>query len=65
MKRLLATSTDAIKQNGKTYAHTVVSRPDGSHVKGTRSLNASEGKALKRNLKNLQEDIDNGAWEGK
>jgi len=65
VKKLLASTEHQYRSNGKDYCKTVVTRSDGTQVKGTRSLNAWTGRTLDRKVKNLQEDIDRGAWEGK
>jgi hypothetical protein len=63
MKKLYAGTEFQYKSNGKEYCKTVVTKVDGSQVKGSRSLNSFAGSTLRRKLKNLQEEIDRGAWE--
>ena len=62
MKKLLASTEFQYKSGGKEYYKVYVSRPDGSMVKGSRTLRAFTGSALQRVQKETQAEIDRGAW---
>jgi len=62
MKKLQVSTELQYKSGRKEYYKVYVSRLDGSMVKGTRTLDAFTGSALKRVQKNMQEDINRGAW---
>jgi hypothetical protein len=63
MKKLLASTEYQYTSNGKEYHKTVVTRSDGSQIKGSRSLNRWTGRTLDRKVKDLQADIDRGAYQ--
>jgi len=62
MKKLLVSTEYSYKSNGKDFYKVYVSRADGTMVKGSRTLAAFTGASLKRVQKNMQADIDHGAW---
>ena len=47
------------------YCKVVVKRPDGTIVKGSRTLTSYTGNALKRVLRETEADIARGAWAGR
>lgn len=62
MSKPIASKEYQYRSNGSDYYRTMVLR-GGSVVPGSRSLNVYTGRTLERKLADLQQDIDNGAWE--
>jgi hypothetical protein len=63
MRKLMVSTEFAYKSNGKEFYKVYVSRADGTMVKGTRTVAAFTGASLKRVQRNMQSDIDHGAWD--
>jgi len=62
MKKLQVSTEFSFKSNGKTFYKVYVSRADGTMVPGTRTVAAFTGRSLQRVCRNMQADIDRGAW---
>ena len=65
IKKLIPATEFQYTSNGKKYYKVYVQRSDGSMVKGTRTLNSYTGNRLEQVIKDMQRDIDNGAWANK
>lgn len=62
MKSLQVSTEFQHKSNGKEYYKVYVSRPDGSMIPGSRTINAFTGSALKKVIRETQKDINKGAY---
>jgi len=62
VKKLQVSTELQYKSGRKEYYKVYVSRADGSMVKGSRTLGAFTGSKLKQIQKEIQGDIDRGAW---
>ena len=62
MRKLQVSTEFQYKVGTEEYYKVYVSRSDGTMVKGTRTLDAFTGSKLKKVQKDMQEDINRGAW---
>ncbi|HEX3640627.1 MAG TPA: hypothetical protein VHV10_05000 [Ktedonobacteraceae bacterium] len=65
MRKLQVSTEYQYKSNGKEYYKVYMSRADGSMVKGTRTLGAFTGSKLKQVQKDMQDNINRGAWSNR
>jgi len=65
MKGLQVSTEFDHKEGRKEYYKVYVSRADGTMVRGSRTLQAFTGSALKRVQAEIQADINRGAWSSK